>query len=128
MNTGNTEWLIDYDFFKGQLAFPQTSSISSTKDALVHKRGKQKESRNNKAMLHAEKNKGDFCDISPPRCKASKTEVSEDNILLNSPRQCTTPTNNPEVVLTNDSSSEETDEEWHAPLRFARKLSKNLNI
>ena len=120
--TFGTSGLVDYNFFKGQLSFPQTSSIDSRKDKVLHIKGKEKEQRRKKAAEHAERNKGDISATSPP-ANRDKTDIDEANVIIKSPRQIRKGESSV-LVSENASSESELDNEWEPPLRFQRQLSK----
>ena len=85
---GNGNWKTDYLFFKGQLTFPQTSSMSG-KDKVLDKKLKEKSAKIAKRELFNEMNKGDFHpehqDTGKEGCPSSSTSstsaLSTENIL-----------------------------------------------
>ena len=119
-SSGNALYMKDYEFFKGQMSFPQTGSISSTKDVDEHRKGKHREQKKSNASLFAEKHKGIDTKAAPK--SDDKTQVCKSNIIIKSLRECTV--GSVPVVDAIDESETLREEEWKPPLRFARKLSK----
>ena len=96
----NADWENDYLFFKDQLAHQQTTSMSSTTDAVLQRQNKAKASKEAKALLFMDKNKGDFGKTSTEPEKElqagpSHSGVIEENILDKSPRQCSKDSDKP---------------------------------
>ena len=90
IKTGNPNWVIDYKFFKGQLKYPQTSTMSSAKDNNLRKRVEMKVAKEAKAFSSMEKNKGlSLLNQHATESKASfsHTMISGDNVLEKKPRQ-----------------------------------------
>ena len=90
IKTGNPNWGIDYEFFKGQLKYPQTSTMSSTKDDNLRKRVEMKVAKEAKAFSFMEKNKGlSLLNQHATESKASfsHTMISGDNVLEKKIRQ-----------------------------------------
>ena len=86
--TGKESWESDYLFFKGQLTFPQTSSMAG-KDKVLEKKLEEKSAKIAKRELFNDTNKGDFHlepqDTEKAGCSRSSTSsisaISTENIL-----------------------------------------------
>jgi len=128
IKTCNTNWGIDYEFFKVQLTYPQTSTMSSTKDDKLRKKVEMKSTK--KALSFMERNKGTSLlnqYATEPETTSSHTMISGDNVLEKTTRQsqCTS-----KLITSEDCSSQDelsnidSDEDWDVPLRLKRQLKK----
>ena len=117
----------DYDYFLGQLAFPQKSSMGG-KDDKARKKEKERVRRQLTAAKYAERHQGEFSGTSPPprRSIDPTMTISEAN-MIKSPRQCAlakSETTSSIFSSTESSQSSGTESEWETPLRVKRELSK----
>ena len=126
-SSGNADWLRDYEFFKGQCKFPQTTQMSSTIDGVLKAKERKNLQKKQKYQLYAEKNRTDFSTsetITPRQTKARDMHgIDRQNILSTSRKLNSTPSQTKEIPQVNECSSEE-DEEWELPVRVKRRLRK----
>ena len=130
--SGNSSWLRDYEFFKGQCTFPQTGTMSHTVDGVMQKKVKEKARRTTKSQSFAARNAGDFSDgthtvVSTETLRSTTSDVVEENILPCAPRQASASARDKlcELVTTGvEEKVEVNDAEWELPPREYRRLRK----
>ena len=127
-SSGNVNWEEDYSFFKGLIRFPQTTSMSSSRDQLLLNKMKMREIKTVKAQSFAEKNRSDF-NTSSSKDIPSRSDVTEQNIIIKSPRESANKTKLRSIRVKGQSSTESsgeentdtvTDGEWELPYRMKR--------
>ena len=84
-NEDNTNWSMDYEFFKGQLKHPQTTSMSNITDRVLAQCILMKEEKAAKALAYMEKNRGEPSAIvqqsDDSKAIFSRKMISEENTI-----------------------------------------------
>ena len=108
-NKDPVNWGNDYDFFKGQLKYPQTTTMSQNTDSVLAQRIQLREERAAKASNYKAKVLGESSCITnlsdQPISKSifSKSLISEENVIEKTKRQCPSKS----VVMQTASSDDE---------------------
>ena len=138
-SSGNAAWLSDYNFFKGQCMFPQTTTMSHTVDGLMQKKLKEKTRRETNRQSFAQKNACNFPGgtstiVSPPqKLRSVVSDVIEENILPRGPRQSAATARDKNSVLLEEEEDVPTvsrerveveEPDWELPPREKRRLRK----
>ena len=129
--TGNVDWLRDYDFFLGQLVYPQTSTMSHSKDMVLDKKVRKREARASKTLLYASQNHGDFSStvvVSAPSTKSVPHQISPETIILDSKRTAhesakSSIADHISLHENNEQRTHDDDPDWELPYRERRRLS-----
>ena len=120
-------WEEDYQFFKGQLKYPQDGFISPTSDQITEAKRKKREERESKTNVYKEKNSiriDTELDTTRNVTIPYHMQISEENIVPRRKRMTAT-----RLSFSVDSSedeeeviTEEEGEDWQLPVLASRKL------
>ena len=126
------DWEWDYNFFKGQLVYPQSSFMSPNKDAVLASKSRKRAERKLQAQAYAERNQDESNDntshtITKNTVSHSRTDISVENEIPKGQRNSA---ERAKFILSNSAKDNVTDSEgqadddWELPVRAKRKLKE----